>query len=164
VLLVGPAAAGKTRTAWEAISSTLPDWKLIRPHPGGDLAWAQSRNLGRIVIWLNEIQDFLTASVPLEAATVRRLLADSTQPVILIGTIWPDRYDQLRAASTPLPIPPAAPPPADSTESSPDNAPSNDPTAGALAERRVDAPNRNDRGFLEQARVFSLPAFTEPEW
>ncbi|MBM9507836.1 tetratricopeptide repeat protein [Actinacidiphila acididurans] len=161
VLLVGPAAAGKTRTAWEAISSTLPDWSLIRPYPGGDMAWAQRRNLGRSVIWLNEIQDFLTGATPLEAATVRRLLADTTQPVILVGTIWPDRYEQLRSTSS-APAPPPPPRPADSTEASQNGA--GDSAAGALAERQVDAPNRNDKDVLEQARVFSLPAFTEPEW
>ncbi|MBG7704689.1 sel1 repeat family protein [Streptomyces sp. MC1] len=166
VLLVGASAAGKTRTAWEAISNTLPDWKLIRPNPGGDLAWVESRNLGRSVIWLNELQDFLTSTNPIEAATVRRLLADTTQPVILLGTIWHDLYDQLRAGSSPAPMSPSAPlsPPVDSTESSSNDGNSSDRGADTLHERRVGTPNRNYREVLEQARVFSLPAFTQPEW
>ncbi|SCD52121.1 Tetratricopeptide repeat-containing protein, partial [Streptomyces sp. SolWspMP-5a-2] len=158
-LLVGPAAAGKTRSAWEAIFSTLPGWQLLRPNPGGDMAWAQSRKLGRSVIWLNEIQDFLTGAAPLEAATVRRLLADTDQPVILIGTIWADRHAQLRTipATPPEPTTPSpAPRPAESADTS--------QAAGGLAEQQPNAPGRNEKDVLEQARIFSLTAFTEAEW
>ncbi|MFI0226959.1 hypothetical protein [Streptomyces lydicus] len=104
-LLVGPAAAGKTRTAYEAVRQVLPRWRLLMPATGAELnaLVAGGSDLARTVIWLNETQNFLTGSDPLTAVTVRRLLADEARPVILIGTIWP-RYDQLR---TTLP-PPAA--------------------------------------------------------
>jgi len=46
-----------------------------------------------LVVWLNEIQNYL-GPAGLESKLVRRILADA-QPVILIGTIWPDRYDAL---------------------------------------------------------------------
>ena len=47
----------------------------------------------RLVIWLNETQDYLGSS-GLTAATVRRILT-SPQPTIIIGTVWPSRYDTL---------------------------------------------------------------------
>ncbi|SEG68009.1 hypothetical protein SAMN05216223_10851 [Actinacidiphila yanglinensis] len=162
VLLVGAAAAGKTRTAYEALLRELPHWHMMLPTSGGDItAWSEGRNRGRTVIWLNEIQDFLTGPSPLHAGTVRRLLADDTRPVILVGTIWPDRYHQLRAPSS-VPSPPTAAVahPAGAAGAPPDGAGS----GGSPAEQPAGAPNRNDRDVLEQARVFSLVDFTEPEW
>ncbi|MFF7748807.1 tetratricopeptide repeat protein [Streptomyces sp. NPDC007971] len=51
-------------------------------------------DLAHTVIWLNETQRYLGPG-KLSAKTVRQLLADTTQPVILIGTIWPREYERL---------------------------------------------------------------------
>ncbi|MFJ8949157.1 tetratricopeptide repeat protein [Streptomyces sp. NPDC102381] len=102
VLLIGPAAAGKTRCAYEAIQAVIPDWRLFMPPDGATLSQLVSggANIKHSVVWLNETQNFLTGADRLKAATVRRLLADTAHPVILIGTIWPTTYDQLRTVAT----------------------------------------------------------------
>ena len=95
LLLVGPAAAGKTRTAYELIQRTVGDWQLFMPGTAVQLAEyiESTENTDNLVIWLNEIQNFL-GPVGLESGLVRRVLAD-TRPALLIGTIWPDRYEVL---------------------------------------------------------------------
>ena len=160
-LLVGPAAAGKTRTAYEAVRRELPRWNMVMPATGAELnGLAAGTNLARSVIWLNEAQDFLNGTAPLTAATVRRLLTDTTRPVIIIGTIWPDRYDQLRSTARTNPgMADAADPagadvqPAGSAEGQPAPAPTAAEPLG-----------RNARDVLEQARTFSLSRFSQEEW
>ncbi|MFD7479984.1 tetratricopeptide repeat protein, partial [Streptomyces sp. NPDC059837] len=138
VLLVGPAASGKTRCAYEAIRAVLPRWRLFMP---GDAATvtelvAGGADLKHSVLWLNETQDFLTGPDRLKAATVRRILADTNRPVILIGTIWPTSYEQLRT-------------PTDSTDNE-----------GGDGEDL----NKDAREVLELARRFSLGTWSDQEW
>ncbi|MET7381487.1 tetratricopeptide repeat protein [Streptomyces sp. NPDC005526] len=160
-LLVGPAAAGKTRTAYEALRHVLPDWRLLMPATGAevnDLA-AVGADLSHSVIWLNETQDFLTGSTPLSAGTVRRLLADTARPVILIGTIWPDRYDQLRGTAE-----------APGSRSVGDlaaglqSAEEDQTIAGAEAGQPAETPGHNARDVLHQARPFAVSGFSGAEW
>ncbi|MGW8876663.1 tetratricopeptide repeat protein [Streptomyces mirabilis] len=138
VLLVGPAASGKTRCAYEAIRSALPHWRLFMP---GDAATvtelvSSGTDLKHSVLWLNETQDFLTGPDRLKASTVRRLLADTARPVILIGTIWPTTYDQLRTPAT-----------------------SSDGESG-----EVEDLNRDAREVLKLARRFLLGTWSDQEW
>lgn len=160
-LLVGPAAAGKTRTAYEALRQVLPDWRLLMPATGAEaneLA-AVGADLSHSVIWLNETQDFLTGSTPLSAATVRRLLADTARPVILLGTIWPDRYDQLRG----MPDAPGSrsvghlAADSQSTEGG-------QSLVGAEAGQPSESPGHNARDVLNQARPFAVSGFSGAEW
>ncbi len=99
-LLVGPAAVGKTRCAYEALRAEVPRWELLMPADGAEVADLAAGGLSHAVVWLNETQNFLTGPRPLTAATVRRLLADTTSPVILIGTIWPGLHRNQRSTST----------------------------------------------------------------
>ncbi|MGW1268321.1 SEL1-like repeat protein [Streptomyces sp. NPDC002491] len=138
VLLVGPAAAGKTRCAYEAIRAVLPSWRLFMPGDAAtltDLVTSEA-DLKHSVVWLNETQNFLAGSDRLKASTVRRLLADTARPVILIGTIWPTTYEQLR---TP--------------------APRTDSDTGATEDL-----NRNAREVLDLARRFSIGTWSDQEW
>uniref|UniRef100_UPI0028D390CC tetratricopeptide repeat protein n=1 Tax=Streptomyces winkii TaxID=3051178 RepID=UPI0028D390CC len=103
ILLVGPAAAGKTRCAYEAIRAELPGWELLLP--GNDASALNQlvegeAELRKCVVWLDEIQKFLIGTERLTAATVLRLRADTANPVLLIGTIWPDIYDRLRSPAS----------------------------------------------------------------
>lgn len=95
LLLVGPAAAGKTRTAYELIQRTLGEWQSFMPGTAAQFAeYIESTdNTDSLVVWLNDIQNFL-GPVGLKSGLVRRVLAD-TRPALLIGTIWPDRYEVL---------------------------------------------------------------------
>ena len=96
LLLAGPAACGKTRCAYEAIRAVLPDWHMLLPPSAGDLTSLVDAGvpLGRTVIWLGDLPRFLGPD-SLTARTVRRLLIDRREPVILVGTIWPTDYERL---------------------------------------------------------------------
>ncbi len=97
LLLTGSAASGKTRTAFQLIQDSLGDWPLLIPASAQQLASYLDSALisSKLVLWLNEAQNYVGPS-GLTAATVRRMLA-APQPVIIIGTIWPDRYDSMIA-------------------------------------------------------------------
>jgi TPR repeat protein len=138
VLLVGPAASGKTRSAYEAIRAVLPHWRLLMPPDGATLneMVTGDADLKHSVVWLNETQNFLTGADCLKSSTVRRLLADTTKPVILIGTIWPTLYDQLRIGV---------------------------PTTDEASEEGH-AFERDARDILELARRFSLGKWSDQEW
>ena len=95
LLLVGPAAAGKTRTAHQLITDTLSNWPLFMPVTAAQLTSyvTTCADPTRLVIWLNEAQRFIGPG-GLTAGTIRRALAGPA-PVIIIGTIWPEYYDTL---------------------------------------------------------------------
>ncbi|MEU8078791.1 tetratricopeptide repeat protein [Catellatospora citrea] len=99
LLLVGQSGAGKTRTAFETVAETLPEWRFVRPSDGESLNRLvdDKADLSRTVIWLDELQAFLRGATPLTAHTVRHLLAPSSAPTVLIGTMWPVNYETLAA-------------------------------------------------------------------
>ncbi|WP_268258356.1 toll/interleukin-1 receptor domain-containing protein [Parafrankia discariae] len=99
VLLVGGSSVGKTRCALEAIRAELPDWWLLRPTSPTQITALAAASPARIVLWLDELQNYLGGEHGLTAATVNALL-DAPTPVVLVGTIWPSRY---RAFTTPPP-------------------------------------------------------------
>ncbi len=150
LVLVGPAAAGKTRCAFEGLRAIVPDWNLLLPNNGAEINELVDNNAisPQSVIWLNETQDFLTGTIPLAAATIRRLRADTSRPVILIGTIWPDRYEQLRTPAL---------------RSAPEPGQTDDEGQEATRVTREQL-GRNARDVLEQARTFRLHGFSPDEW
>jgi TPR repeat protein len=101
LLLAGPAASGKSRCAYEAVRAVLPDWRMLLPPSAGDLTSLVNADvpLGRTVIWLDDLPRFLGPGT-LTARTVRRLLTDRGEPVILIGTIWPAEYERLMTGTS----------------------------------------------------------------
>jgi len=101
LLLAGPAASGKSRCAYEAVRAVLPDWRMLLPPSAGDLTSLVDLGvpLGRTVIWLDDLPRFLGPGM-LTARTVRRLLTDCGEPVILIGTIWPAEYERLMTGTS----------------------------------------------------------------
>ncbi|WP_329553169.1 tetratricopeptide repeat protein [Streptomyces sp. NBC_00696] len=98
-LLVGRAASGKTRCAYEAIRSTFGDWRLCIPPNAESLNLLVEKDVDftRTVIWLDEMQRFLEPG-KLSLETTQRLLLQQNKPVVIVGTIWPDKYSQLRGA------------------------------------------------------------------
>lgn len=95
VLLVGPAASGKTRSLSAALQAELPSWQLLRPTSAQLNALVAARaDLSRSVIWLNELQDFFVGE-PLRLRTVEALLAGEHGPVVLAGTIRGRERDRL---------------------------------------------------------------------
>jgi hypothetical protein len=100
VLLVGGSSVGKTRTAFEAVTTLLPDWWLV--HPGGpaEVAALSAAPTERTVVWLDELQRYLDGKHGLTGAILRALL-NAPHPAVIISTLWPDRY----VAYTALPQP-----------------------------------------------------------
>ena len=91
VLLVGGSSVGKTRCVAEAVKALLPDWWLLHPAgPDEVAALAQAPPL-RTVVWLDELQRYLDGEHGLTGAVVRALL-NAPHSVVIIGTLWPDRY------------------------------------------------------------------------
>jgi hypothetical protein len=91
VLLVGGSSVGKTRCAVQAVKALLPDWWLVHPAGPGEVAGLSQAPLPRTVVWLDELQRYLDGEHGLTGAVVRALL-NAPYPVVIIGTLWPDRY------------------------------------------------------------------------
>jgi hypothetical protein len=100
VLLVGGSSVGKTRCAVEAVKARLPEWWLVQPAGPGEVAAFARTPTARTVVWLDELQRYLDGEDGLTGGVVRVLL-NAPYPVVIIGTLWPDRY----AAYTALPAP-----------------------------------------------------------
>ncbi|WP_326943206.1 hypothetical protein OG439_24460 [Amycolatopsis sp. NBC_01307] len=98
VLLVGGSSVGKTRCAYEAVQAVLPDWWLIHPSSPDDIAALSANPPQRTVLWLDEMQRYFGGERGLTSGTVRHLLT-AASPVVIVGTLWPDRY--LRYTETP---------------------------------------------------------------
>ena len=105
VLLVGGSSVGKTRCAAEAARALLPDWWLVHPASPAEVAALAAAPPSRTVVWLDELQRYLDGEHGLTGGMVRALLG-VPGPVVIIGTLWPDRY----AAYTILPAPGGADP------------------------------------------------------
>ncbi|MGO9785141.1 MAG: alpha/beta fold hydrolase [Streptosporangiaceae bacterium] len=97
ILLVGDAAAGKTRCLYEALSAEIPDWKMLHPSSGEDIAGMvhESTDLSSSVLWLDELQNFF-ADGNLTVQIVRRLLLDFG-PLVVAATIRAEELDKMLA-------------------------------------------------------------------
>ncbi|WP_433358206.1 hypothetical protein ACQPYV_14785 [Micromonospora saelicesensis] len=106
VLIVGPAASGKTRTAYETLLAEIPGWKILAPSTGSDLTQAVESDAipSETVVWLDDIDRYLESS-PLVARAIRRAILDPDRAIIFQGTIWPEKYNELSSESTSSPVP-----------------------------------------------------------
>ena len=91
VLLVGGSSVGKTRCAVEAVKALLPDWWLVHPAGPAEIAALAAAPAPRTVVWLDELQRYLDGEHGLTGGVMRALL-NAPHPVVIIGTLWPDRY------------------------------------------------------------------------
>jgi len=100
LLLVGGSSVGKTRCAVEAVKAVMPDWWLVHPADPAEVAARAQAPSPRMVVWLDELQRYLDGPRALGGGMVRALL-NAPHAVVIIGTLWPDRYDAY--ASMPAP-------------------------------------------------------------
>ena len=105
VLLVGGSSVGKTRCAAQAVKALLPDWWLVHPACPAEVAELAAAPTPRAVVWLDELQRYLDGEHGLTGGVVRALVG-APGPVVIIATLWPDRY----AAYTTVPAPGGADP------------------------------------------------------
>jgi hypothetical protein len=91
VIILGSSCAGKTRTAYEAISDTLADWKILQPSSPSTLSQAVETGIGleKTVIWLDDLQDYLEDS--LDSTVIRRIL-DASGATVVVATMWSSTY------------------------------------------------------------------------
>ena len=96
VLLIGGSSVGKTRTLYEAVIAAVPDWWLVHPAGPDEVAALTQAPPPRTVVWLDELQRYLDGQHGLAGAVVRALLT-ATNPAVIIGALWPDRYNAYAA-------------------------------------------------------------------
>ncbi|MEV4136721.1 tetratricopeptide repeat protein [Dactylosporangium sp. NPDC049742] len=117
LLVVGPPAAGKTRSVVTAMQQLLGDWRLYIHSSTANLAEVLETGLDlrRTVVWLDNIHEVLDPSddasgtqpsgAPDRAHTwltsdlMRRLILPSNGPVIVIGMTWPEHRDRYTSHS-----------------------------------------------------------------
>ena len=100
VLLVGGSSVGKTRCAVEAVKALLPQWWLVHPAGPDQVTALAQAPPPRTVVWLDELQRYLDGEDGLTGGVVRALL-HGPHPVVIIGTLWPDRYHAYTAVPAP---------------------------------------------------------------
>jgi tetratricopeptide (TPR) repeat protein/transcriptional regulator with XRE-family HTH domain len=102
-VLTGQSCTGKTRAAYEAVLSCLPEWQLVRPETSADLVHllADDKVGPETVIWLNETQTYLDGEHGEEAAAALRRLLTSTLRVVVVGTMWDTDWRALTARPAP---------------------------------------------------------------
>jgi TPR repeat protein len=102
VLVVGPSKAGKTRTAFEAVLRSLPLAQLLAPLPGAlaDLIKYPSvvDSTDDLVVWLDDLNRFLSHPRPLTVSVLRRLQARSGRTAV-IATLRRTERKRLRGDS-----------------------------------------------------------------
>ena len=100
VLVTGDSAAGKSRSAAEALrrDRVLRGWRLIVPLSDGGLAHLATADLGwqDTVLWLDDLDKYLARG--LDLGTVRRVLGDDPS-VVVLATM---RTSQLQARQSQL--------------------------------------------------------------
>ncbi|WP_133849299.1 helix-turn-helix domain-containing protein [Labedaea rhizosphaerae] len=99
ILVTGASCARKTRSVWEAVrTDAFSGWQVVRPRDADQLrGLANSTALrARTVVWLDELQRYLPEQPQhgLAKEDLQALWQQHT-PVVVVGTMWPDVYDQI---------------------------------------------------------------------
>jgi hypothetical protein len=89
VIMIGGSSSGKTRSLYEAVYESVPDWWLVQPVDVNELLEMRARPPSRTVFWLDELQQYLGGSPPLSRECIRALTWHGN---IVVGTLWPDQY------------------------------------------------------------------------
>ncbi len=92
VTVRGRSCTGKTRTAFEAVRTVLHDWQLLFPADTDSLLAVLSPGTlaPRTVLWLNEVQHYLTGPRGEQAAVQLRRRLDGDGPLVALATLRDD--------------------------------------------------------------------------
>lgn len=104
VLVVGDAAAGKTRAAYEAMRAVLPGHVLISPIAHGDMtaAMTAARAERRCVLWLDSLQRYLGADA-VTSRQIAELLAGHGHHRVVLATLRATQETRLLVMAESLP-------------------------------------------------------------
>ncbi|MEV4235281.1 MULTISPECIES: tetratricopeptide repeat protein [unclassified Nocardia] len=104
-VVVGPSKAGKTRSLFEAVSKALPTARVLVPTPESLAqipACAEFVDCPeQIVVWLDNLDRFVTTSRPLTLLTLSRLTARAA-PTVVVATLRCEARDRLHYGSEDL--------------------------------------------------------------
>jgi hypothetical protein len=102
VLVVGPATSGKSRTAYEAAAAVWGEAGFVQPKARPyavrdllDLDADAPLDPGRLLIWLDDLDDYLAEAGGLDVTTLQRA-ADRVPPAVVVATIRDEGHRQLR--------------------------------------------------------------------
>jgi TPR repeat protein len=100
VIIEGPSAAGKTRTAFEAMRRYAPDrWLIVPDNPASLLDLKKDGvRLSHSVVWLDDIDSYLLA-VGLDAAVLDAFCHPDEHDVIMLGTLRSEARIELAETS-----------------------------------------------------------------
>ncbi|WP_234441179.1 hypothetical protein [Streptomyces scabiei] len=105
---MGSSSTGKTRACWEAVQPLADQgWRLWHPFNPTRAAAALEdlrRVRPRTVVWLNEAQHYLgnrTIGEEIAAAVHDLLIRPDREPVLVLGTLWPEYAARYRALPAP---------------------------------------------------------------
>lgn len=98
LVLVGGSSTGKTRSLFETVTLLLPDWWLVHPTTPDqiDTLAEDPTAHGRMVVWLDELHNYLEGKSGLDPDAVRTLL-QSSEPVVVVGTLQQHYYSTYTA-------------------------------------------------------------------
>jgi hypothetical protein len=101
VLVHGRAAAGKTRTAYEAINRLRPGHGLLVPLSGQALRELANsgKQLRNVVVWLEDLEPYLTPG-GLDRSVVERLCPPGRSDVVVLATMRGEELDRLHRRPT----------------------------------------------------------------
>ncbi len=99
VALLGDSCTGKTRSAWEAVTACLSDWKLLYPKSAVSLLASLEAEVitGPTIVWLDNAQRLFSGPRGDEAASELLGLCDGTLCVLVLATMWHRDYEELKA-------------------------------------------------------------------
>ncbi|NUR62002.1 MAG: tetratricopeptide repeat protein [Catenulispora sp.] len=88
VLIVGESTAGKTRAAFEAVRELLPAYKFVFPANGAALARLVPQIClnHRVLVWLDDLELYLTADGPSDGM-VQRMLCAPQHRILIVATM-----------------------------------------------------------------------------
>ncbi|MFL6163010.1 MAG: tetratricopeptide repeat protein [Jatrophihabitantaceae bacterium] len=94
VLVIGHSMAGKTRMAYEVIRQLYADWSALIPAATDDFHdLLAEATLPQHVVWLDDLERYLTLTKPVDVAMVNRLAESGCR---VVATIRSSEYDKFR--------------------------------------------------------------------
>ena len=104
LILVGDSSVGKTRSLYQAVRALPPDWRLLLPDDAAAIRAAEGSLPPRTVVWLDDTptERYFTETGRggLSRTDLLHLIDrdDRTGPIVVLDTLWRDRYQVLTTA------------------------------------------------------------------